>query len=309
MTVREAAAQPEGEPREDRPRESQASANAVRQGGDQGSATRESGAAPGSWPRDRRSRRTSPLPPLPVLDLGVAPYQPVQDLQRRLRDLVAEGATRGVLLLLEHEPVITLGTRAGLQDLRSATALPRKPLPAIVESERGGQATLHAPGQLVSYPIIPIPGHDLAHYVSVLEEVLIVLLRDLDIAAERKQGSPGLYVDGLKIASVGLRCRRWVTSHGTSLNVDIDLDLFDFIVSCGDPDLRQTSIKELTGRAQNMTDIKNRYLAAAREVCGWEFLPTRTVSWDQVEGMPGLEMPTAGFEPATPGSGGQCSIP
>lgn len=230
------------------------------------------------------TRNDAGLPPrrgpaLPVFDLGVAPYAPVQDLQRRLRDRVADGELPGMLLLLEHQPVITLGTRAGEHDLR----LPRPPAVEIVESERGGQATLHAPGQLVSYPIVPIPGHDLSAYVRGLEEVLIVLLAGLDITAVRHAGAPGLYVDGDKIASVGLRCRRWVASHGMSLNVDVDLSLFDLIVSCGDPHLRQTSIATLTGRSHPMADIKARYLVAAGSVFGWRFLPVRQVSYDRVE--------------------------
>jgi len=274
------------------------------------------------------TRHDDSLPPhqrptLPVFDLGVAPYAPVQDLQRRLRDRVADGDLPGMLLLLEHEPVITLGTRAGEHDLRmprahggtaatadasaSAAALPgatpsagmtptgatppsatpcaEPPAVEIVESERGGQATLHAPGQLVSYPIVPIPGHDLSAYVRGLEEVLIVLLAGLGIIAVRHPGAPGLYVAGDKIASVGLRCRRWVASHGTSLNVDVDLSLFDLIVSCGDPGLRQTSIKELTGGTHPMADIKARYLDAATSVFGWSFFPVQQVSYDRVEAL------------------------
>ncbi len=248
---------------------------------------------------------------LPVLDLGVAPYQPVQELQRRLREAVADGKMAGVLLLLEHEPVITLGTRAGAQDLRTTPlrGVGSRSRVEVVESERGGQATLHAPGQLVSYPVVPIPGRDLSAYVRALEEVLIVLLGRLGIAAVRRKGAPGLYVGSDKIASVGLRCRRWVASHGTSLNVDLDLSLFDLIVSCGDPDLRQTSIAALTGRRHSVVDIKAGYVEAAREVLGWDLLPVRKVPYDAVEEALGLKVPTAGFEPATPGSGGQCSIP
>lgn len=235
---------------------------------------------------------------LPVLDLGVAPYEAVQDLQGRLRDRVAEGDLDGVLLLLEHEPVITLGTRAGRQDLRmSDLSLPeihgpgrfdQWPHLSVADSERGGRATLHAPGQLVSYPIVPIPRRNLSAYVRDLEEVLIVLLEGLGIAAMRVKGCPGVYVGEDKIASVGLRCQRWVASHGTSLNVDIDLSRFDLIVSCGDPALRQTSVKKLTAQEHTMGDIKARYLQAARAVFRWEWSLLRTVSYDQVEEVLGL---------------------
>ncbi len=276
---------------------------------------------------DRTGADTSA--PLPVFDLGIAPYRPVQSLQQRLREAVADGKIGGVLLLLEHEPVITLGTRAGPHDLRAIGGevrwdgtIPTIPVPTIpmaspdagrtveiVRSERGGQATLHAPGQLVSYPIVPIPGRDLSAYVNALEEVLVLLLQGLGITAARRKGAPGLYVGVDKIASVGLRCRRWVASHGTSLNVDVDLDLFELIVSCGDPGLGQTSISVLTGRPYAMADIKATYVDAARAVFGWHLLPAQRISYERVEEALGLEVPTAGFEPATPGSGGQCSIP
>ncbi len=185
-----------------------------------------------------------------VLDLGLAPYLPMQALQGRLRAAVADGRLPGVLLLLEHEPVITLGSRAGVHDLRDpgcATGDRAGDTIPVVTSERGGQATLHAPGQLISYPVVPIPGRDLGEYVRGLEEAVILVLDGLGIRGERRTGRPGVYAAGDKISSVGLRCQRWVSSHGTSLNVSIDLALFDAIVSCGEPVLRQTSIERLTG--------------------------------------------------------------
>lgn len=237
----------------------------------------------------RSGQGTSTASPLPVFDLGVAPYEPVQELQRRLRDHVADGRLPGLLLLLEHEPVITLGTRAGAHDLRASPPGAARPSITTVRSERGGQATLHAPGQLVSYPIVPIPTHDLSTYVHNLEEVLIIVLSRLDIDAVRHPGAPGLYVAEEKIASVGLRCRRWVASHGTSLNVSIDLSLFGLIVSCGDPDLRQTSILALTGRSYPMDEMKTAYVEAARTVFGWQFAPVQKVPHDRLEDHLGLE--------------------
>ena len=248
-----------------------------------------------------RARTTEPLA---VFDLGIAPYGPVQDLQTRLRAAVADGVIPGVLLLLEHEPVITLGRRGAVTDLRDVERIQARGID-VVPSERGGQATLHAPGQLVSYPIVPIPRRNLGSYVRGLEETLLVLLAALGVSASRRVGRPGLYVKGDKIASVGLRCQRWVASHGTSLNVNVDLSLFNLIVSCGEPRLRQTSLQAVAGRACDMDQIKALYIQAARQVFRWELSPLRKLSHERVE----LEVPTAGFEPATPGSGGQCSIP
>ena len=143
----------------------------------------------------------------------------------------------------------------------------------VIASERGGQATLHAPGQLVSYPIVPIPRRDLRTFVHDLEEVLVVLLAGIGIAAQRREGRPGLYVRSDKIASVGLRCQRWVASHGTSLNVDIDLCLFDLIVSCGEPGLRQTSMEAVTGRTYPMDLVKELYLERRRRCSGGRSRP------------------------------------
>ncbi len=114
---------------------------------------------------------------LPVFDLGIAPYEPVQGLQARLRRAVAAKALPGVVLLLEHEPVITLGSRGALEDLCDPERIEGQNIP-VIASERGGQATLHAPGQLVSYLIVPIPRRDLRRLVHNLEEVLVVLLAE-----------------------------------------------------------------------------------------------------------------------------------
>ena len=230
-------------------------------------------------------------PLFPVFDLGVAPYLPVQELQARLRAAVADKRVPGVLLLLEHQPVVTLGSRAGMRDLllQGGEQTPGAPAIPVAESERGGQATLHAPGQLVSYPVVPIPGRDLGDYVKALEEANILTLAEFGILAERRPGRPGLYVGGDKISSVGLRCQRWVSSHGTSLNVSIDLSLFQAIVSCGEPQLQQTSMERLMGAAPAMADIKSVYLRAVKQVFGWELEPARELPPEQVEAELGLE--------------------
>ncbi|MHB9148739.1 MAG: lipoyl(octanoyl) transferase LipB [Thermoleophilia bacterium] len=215
--------------------------------------TSTSSDAPGARPRGPVSQA------IPVLDLGLAPYSPLVRLQADLRTAVADGVLPGVLLLLEHEPVITLGSRGGEADL-AGSARPSSPQLPVIKTERGGAATLHAPGQLVSYPILRIPRHDLRAFVDGLEQTLIDLLVGFGVSAERRRGAPGLYVRGAKIASVGLRCQRWVSSHGTSLNVSNDLGLFDAIVSCGEVGLRQTSILAEAGTAPSMPEVKQRYV-------------------------------------------------
>jgi lipoyl(octanoyl) transferase len=250
-----------------------------------------------------------------VFDLGLAPYEPVQELQVRLRQAIADrmnlaqphGSRRahapaaapghppggvvttaaGVLLLLEHGPVITLGSRGALTDLLDIDAIRERGI-SVVKSERGGQTTLHAPGQLVCYPIVPIPSRDLGTYVRALEETLIILLGQLDVPAQRRSGRPGVYAGSEKIASVGLRCQRWVASHGTSLNVSVELDLFDLMVSCGEPGLRQTSLEKLTGVQVSMEAIKRLYVDALHHVFGWKLSPIERVPFTAVEQRLGL---------------------
>jgi len=222
-------------------------------------------------PSRGRGDRVSDMSPLACYDLGITAYEPLQQLQAAWRRAVASGAAPPVLLLLEHLPVVTLGMRADpLTSLVDGHPLPALP---IARSERGGLATLHSPGQLISYPIMKLPHKDLRAYVWGLEEVVVRLLATYQLEAERRPGRPGVYVDGRKIASVGLRCERWVASHGTSLNVDPDLALFDRVVCCGDPSLRQTSLASLLEHAPTLADVKNLYPAVFAEVFGMSMAP------------------------------------
>jgi lipoyl(octanoyl) transferase len=233
----------------------------------------------------------SPSGSIQAYDLGIAPYLPIQDLQSRLRRAVAEGETAGTLLLLEHRPAITIGAHAPDTDVSRPDLAAHRGV-AIHRSERGGQSTLHAPGQLVSYPILPIPGRDLRKYVHDLEEVLLLLLAGEGLDAVRMPGRPGLYLRGLKIASLGLRCERGVTSHGSALNVSNDLSLFGLVTSCGDPNLEQTSIERATGRSKSMQILKTRYLDAFQRVFGLVMTPLSAMPYDQVEASLGLPAPS-----------------
>ncbi len=263
------------------------------------------------------SRSVSGL--LPAYDLGVAPYAEVQILQAELRRSVAADTHSGALLLLEHEPVISLGAHAPATDVLDPARVERLGV-AVARSERGGQSTVHAPGQLVAYPIVRIPGRDLRAFVQSLEEVLILVLAGVGLEGRRSPGRPGLYLDGLKVASVGLKCEHGVASHGSALNVNVDLTLFDLVVSCGEPALQQTSVERATGRTHPMEDMKKRYIEAFEMVFGVAVSRHVSLASTAARQLSTLDspgdrppstraMPTAGFEPAAPGSGGQCSIP
>lgn len=184
-------------------------------------------------------------PPLDVLDLGRRPYLEVLELQRTLRLARIDGSLpHDTLLLVEHDPVYTLGrgTRA------SSLPLPVAALEAlgatVAEVERGGDVTWHGPGQLVGYPILNLSGHreDLHWYLRTLEQSLINALASLGIAADRVAGKTGVWTAGGKIASLGIHVKQWVTLHGFAINVAPDLHWFDRIVPCGLAGVTMTSV-------------------------------------------------------------------
>ena len=190
-------------------------------------------------------------PPLLVADLGRRRYGEVLLLQRELvEQRLADRSGPDVLLLVEHEPVVTLGrgTRATSLPVPPA-ALERRGL-EVFEVERGGDVTWHGPGQLVGYPILDLAayGSDLHWYLRRLEAGLIAGLGVLGIAASARPGFTGVWTDGRKIASIGIHARRWVTCHGFALNVTTDPAAFDAIVPCGIHGVEMTSVaRELGG--------------------------------------------------------------
>ncbi len=184
-------------------------------------------------------------PALLVADLGHRRYAEVLDLQRTLARRRAEGElANDVLLLVEHEPVITLGRGTKAESLPIAQSELQTRGIEVYEIERGGDVTWHGPGQLVGYPILDLGGHreDLHWYLRTLEDALMDGLATLGIPAERNPGYTGVWTAGRKIASIGIHVRRWVTFHGFALNVTNDLAAFDVIVPCGIPNVVMTSV-------------------------------------------------------------------
>jgi lipoate-protein ligase B len=208
--------------------------------------------------------------PLIVVDLGRRAYGGVLELQRSLcRRRVAGESSDDVLLLVEHEPVVTLGrgTQSGSLPL-SAGALAARGL-EVFEVERGGDVTLHAPGQLVGYPIFDLTGwrRDLHWYLRRLEEALIRGLDRLEIPAERNPGKTGVWTEGRKLASIGIHVKQWVTLHGFALNVSTELALFDLIVPCGIPGVTMTSVaRERPGLEQPWERSRAAVVAAFGDV-------------------------------------------
>jgi lipoate-protein ligase B len=218
-----------------------------------------------------------------VVDLGRQPYLPVLELQRRLVRARIDGEINDdLLLLVEHEPVVTLGRGTR----RTSLPLPEPTLRArgfeVVEVERGGDVTIHAPGQLVGYPILDLQQHraDLHWYLRQLEETMIQGLGALGIAAERNPGLTGVWVGPRKIGSIGVHVKRWVTLHGFALNVTTDLSVFNVVVPCGIDGVVMTSVeKETGGRTDGPTgrglweSTRDEVLAGFAAAFGTELVP------------------------------------
>ena len=157
------------------------------------------------------------------------------------------------LLLLEHEPVYTIGRTPDQSSLRGARHLPHPLFPI----KRGGQATYHGPGQLMGYPIIDLRrcGQDLHRYLRWIEQLLIEVLADYGIGASRRESLTGVWVENRKIASIGVGVRHWITMHGFALNVHGDLSPFNHIIPCGINEVAMTSIEKETGKAFSVADV------------------------------------------------------
>jgi lipoyl(octanoyl) transferase len=160
------------------------------------------------------------------------------------------------MLLLEHDPVYTIGRTPNQTSLRGAAHLPHPLFPI----NRGGQATYHGPGQLMGYPIIDLRncGQDLHRYLRWLEELLIETLAEVGLAATTRGGLTGVWVENRKIASIGVGVRHWITMHGFALNVCGDLSPFNQIVPCGIANVTMTSIEKETGTPHSVTEVAVR---------------------------------------------------
>ena len=160
------------------------------------------------------------------------------------------------LLLLEHEPVYTIGRTPDQSSLRGVAHLPHPLFPI----NRGGQATYHGPGQLIGYPIIGLRqcGQDLHRYLRWIEALLMETLAEIGIVATTRPDLTGVWIEGRKIASIGVGVRHWITMHGFALNVCGDLAPFDQIVPCGIANVTMTSIERETGRERSVSDLASR---------------------------------------------------
>jgi lipoate-protein ligase B len=190
-----------------------------------------------------------------VQNIGRKSYKAVWDLQKEMQQQRINGNIEDTLILVEHDPVYTLGKNANEDHLLQS----RDESVDVFNIERGGDITFHGPGQLVGYPILDLSNYkkSVSWYMRTLEQVLIDTLIEFKITAQQNDGLTGVWVGDEKIAALGVRISRWVTMHGFALNVNPDLSFYDGIIPCGIFDHGVTSMEQLLGETQNSDNVKN----------------------------------------------------
>jgi lipoyl(octanoyl) transferase len=216
-----------------------------------------------------------------VVDLGMVPYAPAVEWQRRLVAARKADAIPHVLLLCQHPHVITLGRNGHREHLRASERLLARMNVQFHLTDRGGDITYHGPGQLVGYPILHLGRirRDVVWYVRGLEEAMIRATADFSIAARREPGLTGVWVAAAgqppaKLAAIGVHLSRWVTSHGFAYNVATDLRYFDLIVPCGLAGKPVTSLERLLGRSLHPEEFRPRLVERFGEVFDLAMRPT-----------------------------------
>ncbi|HAH21669.1 MAG: lipoyl(octanoyl) transferase [Omnitrophica WOR_2 bacterium GWF2_43_52] len=203
-----------------------------------------------------------------VMDLGAIGYQECFLLQKNLLQEIYAARRKSTLLLCEHPPVITSGRLAKRENILRPLDEVKAQGIEIAYSDRGGDVTLHMPGQLIAYPLFDLRllQKDIHRYLRNLEETAILLLKEYGIHGQRKAGLTGVWVNERKIASIGIAISHWVTYHGMSLNVNGDMGLFSLIRPCGQ-DIMVTSMQQLKKQqVLKMDEVKERLAAAFTSV-------------------------------------------
>jgi len=203
-----------------------------------------------------------PLANLQVRRLGLMEYEPVWRAMQAFTDRRDEN-TADELWLVEHPPVFTQGQAGLAEHILAPGDIP------VIQVDRGGQVTYHGPGQIVAYPLIDISrsGIGVRQLVKGIEQAIIDVLQSYGVQAQLQQGAPGVYIDGVKIASLGLRIRRGKSFHGLAFNIDMDLEPFQRINPCGFQGLKVTNLSAFTRVSK--TEVEDRLIAGLTEVLGY----------------------------------------
>jgi lipoyl(octanoyl) transferase len=221
-----------------------------------------------------------------VAQVGRVPYAEGVAIQDRVRSARQGGAIPDSLLLLEHDPVYTKGRRSERADLPMGEDWYRSQGIEVAETSRGGRVTYHGPGQLVGYPIVAIG--DVIEYVRTLERAVIAALADEGVEAGVREGLTGIWVGERKIGSIGVHVSRGITMHGFAVNVDCDLQPFEWIVPCGIDGVRMTSLLAETGRTDAMRCFRKRMAWRFAEAVG---VRQRIVTLDRLLGAASAPVP------------------
>jgi lipoyl(octanoyl) transferase len=215
-----------------------------------------------------------------VGDLGRQPYEPVWRAMQRFTDARDE-QTPDELWLVEHDPVFSLGQAGKPEHVLMPGDIP------VLHVDRGGQVTYHGPGQIVAYPLLDLRRLKIGvrEYVQRIEQAVIDTLGDWNIGAARREGAPGVYVGGEKIAALGIRVRRGCSFHGLAFNIAMDLEPFSRINPCGYAGLRVTSMADLGGPS-SLAPVKASLLTHLAAQFGLRMVPAAGVSSVSVEAAP-----------------------
>jgi len=211
---------------------------------------------------------------LDIIKLGLIEYNKAYKIQEKIRKEVIDGSRNDTLLLLEHTPVITLGTRGKNENLLVNSDTLQRVGIEVVRTDRGGDITYHGPGQIVGYPILNLNNHgkDIKAYVQNIESVFIRLLMELfNIKAHMEEGKyAGVWVGTEKITAVGISVRKWVTMHGFAFNIKTNLKHFEYIMPCGLFGRSVTSLEKLLNREVSINGMISMVIRYFTEIFKYE---------------------------------------
>ncbi|HLP29596.1 MAG TPA: lipoyl(octanoyl) transferase LipB [Candidatus Didemnitutus sp.] len=206
-----------------------------------------------------------------IQDWGLIDFNEAWRRQRELVDAILRSDHPDTLVMCEHPPVITLGRTTQQGSVVVDPDVLKLQHVDVIEINRGGEATVHNPGQLVGYPIFNLTRTkpDLHWFLRTIEQCIIDVLHEYEVVGGRVDGLTGVWIDGTrKICAIGIHCSRWITSHGFALNVNNDLGLFDAIVPCGIRDKGVTSLEAETGRVIEMRELRTKIADSFRKNFG-----------------------------------------
>ena len=197
-----------------------------------------------------------------IINLGMIDYLESWNIQKELLQRRINNEMGDVFIILEHPPVITIGKTGKKENVLADKEVLSRESIKIFYTDRGGDVTLHCPGQIVVYPIINLKDLkcDLHWYMKKLEHVIISLMNEYCVHAFTREGLTGVWTAGGKIASIGIGVREWVTFHGVSLNVSPDLKYFSYVKPCGLDDVKMTSMEEFLKSSVDMEEVKTRLM-------------------------------------------------